>query len=68
MLSVESRATILELVGGAQVALMKGGTLGPSGLAILVPQAAKGPADVFADRVPVRGAKAASGVLPTTPR
>ena len=44
MLSVESRATILELVGGAQVALMKGATLGPCGRAILVPQAAKGPA------------------------
>ena len=44
VLSVGSRATILELVGGAQVALMKGATLGPSGRAILVPQGAKGPA------------------------
>ena len=44
VLSVGSRATILELVGGAQVALMEGATLGPCGRAILVPQAAKGPA------------------------
>ena len=44
VLSVGSRATILELVGGAQVSLMKGATLGPCGRAILVPQAAKGPA------------------------
>ena len=44
VLSVGSRATILELVGGAQVALMEGATLGPCGRAILVPQAAEGPA------------------------